>query len=317
MHSASKATAHLWIEEPLDKESNKGHTKWNHLFDTHPPIDDRIHALEADVSGNGDRDDMRVACRRSVAVRVVVVVARGRVRRRRQARGRTSRPRATTARQAAPAVAPLTGLPDPTGAAGKRCAVTVKIDNTQRGHPKYGVDQADVVYEEVVEGGITRLAAIFNSHAPDRVGPVRSVRKTDQSIVMADRRRLRLLGRRAVRDRRRSTPRPWCSSTRTRAGPLMFRDHSRDAPLEPVRARRPACTRECKDPAPPPRCSRTARRSTASRARPCRRCASVSSAGFAVTWTWDAPSGTWKRSIFGEPEITSRRARSSRRRTSS
>jgi heat shock protein HtpX len=45
-HFASKATAHLWIEEPLDKESNKGETKWNHLFDTHPPIDDRIHALE-------------------------------------------------------------------------------------------------------------------------------------------------------------------------------------------------------------------------------------------------------------------------------
>ena len=45
-HFASKATAHLWIEEPLDKESNKRETKWNHLFDTHPPIDDRIHALE-------------------------------------------------------------------------------------------------------------------------------------------------------------------------------------------------------------------------------------------------------------------------------
>ena len=40
-----------------------------------------------------------------------------------------------------------------------------------------------MVYEEVVEGGYTRLAAIFNSHDPDRVGPVRSVRKTDQSIV--------------------------------------------------------------------------------------------------------------------------------------
>ncbi|MDP9336647.1 MAG: zinc metalloprotease HtpX [Actinomycetota bacterium] len=45
-HFASKATAHLWIEEPLDKQSNRGDTKWNHLFDTHPPIDDRIHALE-------------------------------------------------------------------------------------------------------------------------------------------------------------------------------------------------------------------------------------------------------------------------------
>ena len=51
IHFASKATAHLWIEEPLDKETNKGDTKWNHLFDTHPPIDDRIHALAGDVKG--------------------------------------------------------------------------------------------------------------------------------------------------------------------------------------------------------------------------------------------------------------------------
>ncbi len=47
IHSASKATAHLWIEEPLDKDSNKGHTRLNHLFDTHPPLDDRIRALQA------------------------------------------------------------------------------------------------------------------------------------------------------------------------------------------------------------------------------------------------------------------------------
>jgi heat shock protein HtpX len=47
IHTASKATAHLWIEEPLDKESKKGPNRLNHLFDTHPPIDDRIAALEA------------------------------------------------------------------------------------------------------------------------------------------------------------------------------------------------------------------------------------------------------------------------------
>ncbi len=44
--TASKATAHLWIEQPLDKESNKGHTRLNHLFDTHPPLEDRIRALQ-------------------------------------------------------------------------------------------------------------------------------------------------------------------------------------------------------------------------------------------------------------------------------
>jgi heat shock protein HtpX len=47
VRTTSKATAHLWIEEPLDKESNKGLTRFNHLFSTHPPITDRIRQLEA------------------------------------------------------------------------------------------------------------------------------------------------------------------------------------------------------------------------------------------------------------------------------
>src|SRR2546423_1509318 len=81
-----------------------------------------------------------------------------------------------------PATPPLTGLPDPEGLANHRPAITVKVNNTDA-RPQAGIDQADVVYEEVVETGYTRLAAIFNSHAPDKVGPVRSVRRTDQSIV--------------------------------------------------------------------------------------------------------------------------------------
>ena len=65
----------------------------------------------------------------------------------------------------------------------KRPALTVKIENTPEALPQWGIDQADVVYEEIVNGGITRLAAIFNSHAPVKVGPVRSVRPTDTQIV--------------------------------------------------------------------------------------------------------------------------------------
>ncbi len=61
--------------------------------------------------------------------------------------------------------------------------MTVKIENTPQALPQWGIDQADVVYEEIVNGGITRLAAIFNSHAPAKVGPVRSVRPTDTQVV--------------------------------------------------------------------------------------------------------------------------------------
>ncbi len=47
INSASKATAHLWIEEPLDTETQKVGVRVNRLFATHPPLDERIAALEA------------------------------------------------------------------------------------------------------------------------------------------------------------------------------------------------------------------------------------------------------------------------------
>src|SRR5665213_1587731 len=79
--------------------------------------------------------------------------------------------------------APLTGVVDTSGLSLTRPALTVKIENTPEALPQWGIDQADVVYEEIVNGGITRLAAIFNSHAPLKVGPVRSVRPTDTQVV--------------------------------------------------------------------------------------------------------------------------------------
>jgi heat shock protein HtpX len=47
IHTASKATAHLWIESPLDEETPGTSSKFNHLFDTHPPLEDRIRILKA------------------------------------------------------------------------------------------------------------------------------------------------------------------------------------------------------------------------------------------------------------------------------
>src|ERR1019366_2820568 len=76
-------------------------------------------------------------------------------------------------------LAPLTGRPDPTRSTKRRSALTIKIENTPEARPQYGIEKADVVYEEICEGGITRLAAIFNSNLPTKVGPVRSVRRTD------------------------------------------------------------------------------------------------------------------------------------------
>ena len=80
-------------------------------------------------------------------------------------------------------IAPLTGLRDLTSGAAHRPALTIKVENTNLANPQIGLQQADVIYEEVVEGGITRLLAIFQSQVPEVVGPVRSVRKTDRGVV--------------------------------------------------------------------------------------------------------------------------------------
>ena len=202
-----------------------------------------------------------------------------------------------------PPIAPLTGLADPLRAAESRCAVTVKIDNTQRGHPKYGVDQADVVYEEVVEAGITRLAAVFNSQAPDRVGPVRSVRKTDQSLVWPIGGIFAYSGGAPYAIASINTA-PVVRLDETRAGSLMFRDHTRSAPYN-LYANVAQMYTKCGPPVPPPALFtyRAAHAAVAGVPAATARVGFLGSPSFAVTWTWDAASGTWKRSIFGSPEL--------------
>lgn len=78
--------------------------------------------------------------------------------------------------------APLTGLAADPAKLG-RPALIVKIDNAPKGRPQAGINQADVVVEEGVEGGITRLAAIFHSQDVEEVGPIRSARSTDIAIA--------------------------------------------------------------------------------------------------------------------------------------
>ena len=84
---------------------------------------------------------------------------------------------ATGAPAAALPISPLTGLP---GA--NNPVVAVKVDNVANG-PQSGLNQADVVYVELVEGGLTRLVPIFASQQPTKVGPVRSARLTDIQLL--------------------------------------------------------------------------------------------------------------------------------------
>ena len=72
----------------------------------------------------------------------------------------------------------LTGLPGINGP-----VLFVKVDDTQPAHPQIGLDSADVIYIEQVEGGLTRLAAVFSNKLPAEIGPVRSARISDIDLM--------------------------------------------------------------------------------------------------------------------------------------
>lgn len=61
--------------------------------------------------------------------------------------------------------------------------VVVKIDDTPQAHPQVGLDKADLIYIEQVEGGLVRLAAIFSTQIPNAIGPVRSARISDIDLL--------------------------------------------------------------------------------------------------------------------------------------
>jgi hypothetical protein len=84
---------------------------------------------------------------------------------------------------APPAVFPLTGLPTNGDANAARPALSVKVDNTRRARPQAGLNDADLVHEELVEGGLTRLLVTYHSKDAGEVAPVRSVRPVDGPLL--------------------------------------------------------------------------------------------------------------------------------------
>lgn len=62
-------------------------------------------------------------------------------------------------------------------------ALSIKIENSLEARPQDGLEHADIVFEEYVEAGISRLVAIFHSDVPEVVGPIRSMRPMDRNIM--------------------------------------------------------------------------------------------------------------------------------------
>lgn len=85
-------------------------------------------------------------------------------------------------RTADPTRCPLTGTPA-AGGVPARPALAIKIGNNPSARPQSGLDHADIVFEEPIEGAITRLLAVFQCQGAGQVGPVRSTRWIDMQLL--------------------------------------------------------------------------------------------------------------------------------------
>lgn len=122
---------------------------------------------------------------------------------------------------------PLTGMPvDPELL--ELPLLQAKIENSPQSRPQSGLEVADIVYEELVEGGVTRFFVIFHSELPERAGPIRSARPVDTQLMSGyGRAGFAYSGARPeVRGMLAQTP----SLTITEGGAGFFRDSSRRAP---------------------------------------------------------------------------------------
>ena len=85
---------------------------------------------------------------------------------------------------AATTLTPLTGETVEVGSHDNP-SLAAKIDNHVAARPQVGLERTDIVFEELVEGGLTRYVAIWQSDVPKEIGPVRSIRPMDPDIVSA------------------------------------------------------------------------------------------------------------------------------------
>ena len=92
-------------------------------------------------------------------------------------------PSTTTTKASDKNISPLTGLAYSNLADANRPAILAKIDNAPQAWPQSGLLHADVVYEEMVEGGYTRYMAVLQSQDASVLGPIRSVRASDADIA--------------------------------------------------------------------------------------------------------------------------------------
>jgi hypothetical protein len=203
---------------------------------------------------------------------------------------------------AAAVVAPLRGSEAQDRDSAGRPALLVKIDNRPEARPQVGLNDADIVFEELTEGGITRFLAVYQSRLPADVGPIRSVRPVDPALASPLRGVFAFSG---------GTPpnvaaierAPVVAIDETRAGKAMHRIHDRVPPHNLFGT--PAKLQEFAAPdahAPRPLFEYN---DIPRAGQPCTSVIVAFSADYQSRYDWSPTDHSWHRSMAGQPFLSS------------
>lgn len=197
--------------------------------------------------------------------------------------------------------APLTGLVDESGETQNRPAVAIKIGNNPEARPQAGINDADIMYEEIVEGGVTRYMGVYHSQSPERVGPVRSVRGMDPNIALNWGGVFAYSGGAAKNETKIQNSDGILALNETAAGDAMKRDSARSAPNNLYAL--PAKLFVKEGTPVPPRAQFTYSSQVPSTAQTASQFVVAFQGGFAATWTYDVETKRYLRSYGTKPVV--------------
>ncbi|MDF2808330.1 MAG: hypothetical protein K0S43_3276 [Cellulosimicrobium sp.] len=210
----------------------------------------------------------------------------------------------TVASASAVAFAPLRGT-TADAAALAHPSLAVKIDNHVEARPHIALNRTDIVFEELVEGGITRYVAVWHSDVPDELGPVRSIRPMDPDIVVPFGGLVAYSGgQEQFVAMMQDTPVVNLVFDYDDTG-LFWRADDRPGPHDVILAAAEAVRRHADLPAPPVQFAYGTQDPLAAApgVQPTSRIDAVFSDARYPSWEWEAASATWVRSQEGAPDF--------------
>lgn len=203
-------------------------------------------------------------------------------------------------------VCPLTGMRAGKGAVPARPALGVKIGNDPASRPQSGLLAADIVYEEMAEGGITRYLAVFQCRQAAVVGPVRSVRWDDWHVLKSYGHPILAFSGGIDPWNEMVARTPWLHNGNASFYPMAnayYRTSNRVPPWNLYTSTQALWNLYPKDRTPPPR--QFSYSGTASRS--AHDAAAVTIVGFAtgsnVVWKWNGSAHVWDRFYDSTPDV--------------